>query len=45
MAFGDATVAQLCRMGELMNPGKIVDVMILIGTKNVPRSSDSGEAQ
>ena len=28
-----------------MNPGRIVDIMILLGTNNVSRSSDAGEAQ
>ena len=32
MAFGGATIAQLYRMVELMNPGKIPNVMILVGT-------------
>ena len=45
MAFGTATVAQLYRMVQLMNSGKILDVMILLGTNNVSRSSDSEEAQ
>ena len=45
MAFGGATVAQLYRMVELMNPGRIVVIMILIGTNNVSRSSDAEEAQ
>ena len=43
--FQDATVAQLYRMVELMNPGKIVDIMVLIGTNNLSRSSDTEEAQ
>ena len=41
MAFEGATVAQLYRMVELMNSGRIVDVFILIGTIKVSRSSDS----
>ena len=45
MAFGGATVAQFYRMVELMNPGRIPDIMILIGTNNVSRSSDEEEAQ
>ena len=45
MAFGVATVAQLYRMVELMNPVKIVDIIFLIGTNNVSRSSDTEEAQ
>ena len=44
MAFGTATVAQLYRMVQLMNSGKIVDMMILLGTNNGSRSSDSEEA-
>ena len=45
MAFAGATVAQMYRMVEQWNPGKIVDIIILIGTNNVPRKSDSEEAQ
>ena len=45
MAFGGATVAQLFRMVELMNPGRIPNVMILVGTNNISRSSDEEEAQ
>ena len=37
--------SQLYRMMELMNPGRIVDTMILIGTNNVSRSSDAEETQ
>ena len=44
MAFGGATIAQLIRMVELMNPGRIPNIMILIGTNNVPRGSDEEEA-
>ena len=44
MAFGGATIAQLLRMVELMNPESIPIVMIRIGTNNVPRSSDEEEA-
>ena len=44
MAFGGATIAQLFRMVELMNPGRILNVMILVGTNNIPRSSDEEEA-
>ena len=40
MAFGCATVAQVYQMVELMNPGEIVKVTILIGTNNVSRISD-----
>ena len=45
MAFGGATIAQLIRMVELMNPGRIPNIMILIGTNNVSRGSDEEEAQ
>ena len=48
MEFGGATVVQLYRMVELMNPGRIVDLMILIGQRilnNVSRSSVSEEGQ
>ena len=45
MAFGGATIAQLYRMVELMNPGRIPNIMILVGTNNVYRSSDEAEAQ
>ena len=44
-AFGGATKAQLYRMVELMTPGRIPGIMILIGTNNVSRSSDEEEAQ
>ena len=44
MAFGGATIAQLYRMVELMNPGRISSVMIQIGTNNISRSSDEEEA-
>ena len=40
MAFGGAPIAQLFRMVELMNPGRI-----LIGTNNISRGSDEEEAQ
>ena len=40
-SFGGVTVAQLYRMVEFMNPGRNVYVMILTGTNNVLRSSDS----
>ena len=43
MAFGGATIAQLYRMVELMNPGRIPNIMILIGTNNVSRGSDEEE--
>ena len=45
MAFGGATIAQLFRMVELMNPGRIPNIMILVGTNNVSRGSDEDEAQ
>ena len=44
MAFGGATIAHLYRMVELMNPGRIPNVMILVGTNNISRSSDEEEA-
>ena len=44
MVFGGATIAQLFRMVELMNPGRITNIMILIGTNNVSRGSDEEEA-
>ena len=44
MAFGGATIDQLFRMVELMNPGIIPNVMILVGTNNISRSSDEEEA-
>ena len=45
MAFGGATIAQLFRMVELMNSGRIPNISILIGTNNVSRGSDEEEAQ
>ena len=36
MAFGGATIAQLYRMVELMNPGRIPNVMILVGRMTSP---------
>ena len=45
MAFGGATIAPLFWMVELMNPGRITDLMILTGTNNVSRSSHEEEAQ
>ena len=45
ITFGAATIAQLFRMVELMNPGRILNVMILVGTNNISRSSDEEEAQ
>ena len=44
MAFGCATIAQLYRMVELMNPGRIPIVMILVGTNNISRGSDEQES-
>ena len=44
MTFGRATIAQLYRMVELMNPGRIPNVMILVGTNDIPRGSDEQEA-
>ena len=44
MAFGGATIAQLYRMVELMNPGRIPNVMILVGTNDISRGSDEHEA-
>ena len=44
MAFGGATIAQSYRMVELMNPGRIPNVMILVGTNDISRGSDEQEA-
>ena len=44
MAFGGATIAQLYRMVELMNPGRIPNVMILVGTNDISRGPDEQEA-
>ena len=44
MAFGGATIAQLFRMVELMNPGRIPNKTTLVGTNNISRSSDEEEA-
>ena len=44
MAFGGATISQLYRIMELMNPGSIPNVMILVGTKDISRGSDEQEA-
>ena len=44
MAFVGATIAQLFLMVELMNPGRIPNVMILVGTNNTWRSADGEEA-
>ena len=43
MAFGGATIAQLFQMVELINPGRIPNVIILVGTNNISRSSDEEE--
>ena len=43
MAFGGATVAQLYQMVELMIPGRIADVKILIASNELSRSSDNGK--
>ena len=40
MAFGGAPIAQFFRMVEMMNPGRIPNVVILVGTNNISRSSD-----
>ena len=45
MAFGGVTIAQLYRMVELMYPGRIHNIMILVGTNNVSKGSDEEEAQ
>ena len=45
MAFVGATIAQLYQMVELMNPGRIPNIRILKGTKNVSRGSAEEEAQ
>ena len=44
MAFGGATIAQLYRMVELMNSGRIPNVMTLVGTNDISRGSDEQEA-
>ena len=44
MAFGGATIAQLYRMVELMNPGRIHNVMILVGTNDISKTSDEQKA-
>ena len=44
MAFRGATIAQLYRVVELMNPGRIPNVMILVGTNDISRGSDEQEA-
>ena len=43
MAFGGATIAHLYRMVKLMNPGRIRNVIILVGTNNISRGSDEQE--
>ena len=37
MAFGGATIAQLYRMVQLINPGRILNIMVVVGTNNVSR--------
>ena len=37
MAFGGATIAQLYRMVQLMNPRRISNIMVVVGTNNVSR--------
>ena len=44
MAFGGATIAQLYRMVELMNRGRIPNVIILVGTNDISKASDEQEA-
>ena len=44
MAFRGATIAQLYQMVELMNPGRIPNMMILVGTNDISRGSDEQEA-
>ena len=44
MAVGGATIAQLYRMVELTNPGRIPNVMILVGTNDISRGSVEQEA-
>ena len=45
IGFGCATAAQLFWMVELMNAGRIVDILILKGTNKMSNSSDAEEAQ
>ena len=45
ISFRGATIAQLYRMVGLTNPGRILNIMILLGTNNVSRGSDEEEAQ
>ena len=42
MAFGGAMMAHLFRMVELMNPGRIPNVMILVGTDSILRKRHNG---
>ena len=44
MSFGGATVAQLHKLIELLDPGRIPSVLILIGTNNVSSSPESEKA-
>ena len=41
MAFGGGTIAQLFRMVELMNPGRIPNETIQVGTNNISRSREA----
>ena len=45
LASGGATIAHLHRMVELISPGRIPNIMILVGTNNVSSGSDEEEAQ
>ena len=45
MAFGGTAISQLYRIVELMNPGRIPNLMILAGKISVSRGSDEEEAQ
>ena len=45
VALGGSTMVQLYRVVELINPSRIVDVIIQTGTNNVPRSADLEEGQ
>ena len=44
-AFGGATSVQLYRTVELMNPGKIADVMCLVGTSNMTQILEAEEGR
>ena len=43
MVFGGATIVQLFRMVDLMNPGRIPMTMILIGKINLSRGSEEAQ--